>query len=168
MTTTAMKFWFTNIILLAFGLGSCTGSYYLGESSLSKLRNWDTAEGTLVDFTTKPSKAKWQGAILKFSHQGKEYQFKSQLTSNDVSYHTPVTVMFPKDDPSHAEARQYGFLLGFPFALLFLGFVLCGIGYGSIRRRLKGLPDAVDESQLKPNPQLQGLRDYLEDLNKKS
>jgi hypothetical protein len=162
-----MKFWFTNIILVLLGLGSCTGSYYLGESSLSKLKNWETAEGTLVDFTSKSTKSGNKGAILKFSHQGKEYQFKSQLTSDDVSYRIPVTVMFPKEDPLQAEARQYGFLLGFPFALLFLGFVLCGLGYGSIKRRLKGLPDAVDESQLKPNPKLQGLRDYLEDLNKK-
>jgi hypothetical protein len=164
-----MKSWFTNIILLLFGLGSCTGSFYLGKSSVNKLQHWETAQAEVTGFAGDRNKdGTYPATMLKFSHEGKEYEFKSKLNSNDVSRHLPVAILFPKGDPANAEARQYGFLLGLPFALWFLGLVLCGLGYGSIKRRLKGQPETDDPSQLKPNPKLQGLRDYLQDLNKKS
>ena len=156
-----MKFWSTNIILLLIGMGSCTGSFYLGKSSITKLLNWETAQGQVIGHTTRTNKS-YNGLIVSFPYEGKNYEFKSSLSSETMPRNFRVTVLLPKGDPSQAEARHYGFLLGLPFGLWFLGFVMSGIGYISIKRRIKGEPDP-DPSQLKPNPELDGVRDFLKE-----
>ena len=160
-----MKFWATYIIVLLLGMGSCAGSFYLGKISNEKIFKWESAEGRVYDYTSQSGGVK-KGLKIAFTYQGQPYQFTSRLTSKDLSEYLPVTVIFPKDDPSKAEARNFSELLGLPFFLWLVGLIMCVIGFFKMQNRAAGI-SPPDPSQMKPNPQLDGLRDFLQDRFKK-
>jgi hypothetical protein len=162
-----MKFVLKNLLALVVGVGACVGGWYVGKSSMTKLFSWTDAIGQIQEYTTGNSDKRTNPRVA-FKYQGKDYQFVQNGFSSDNADNRTVIVIFPKDNPSQAEIRQWGWLLGVPALLFVFGLVFVAIGVTAFVRRMMGLKGPTPEELDAQRVRMDALRATVQEKFKKS
>jgi|GEM_PF-4705950 len=136
-----MKFWTKNMIALLLGLGSCTGSYYIGKSSFNKIIFWESTYANL----SSPNSSR---RVASFIRDGKQYTVRAYVDKKETS--SRIKMIFPSADPSQAEVLSYSKLLLFPLVTVIAGLALIAAGLFSIKHKLFGSknPTVANEGAL--------------------
>ncbi len=154
-----MKFWAKNLIALLLGVGSCTGTFYIGKTSMHKLKSWESVVGNI-------SSSRDIRRTASFTYDGKPYTIYVGNDMDNKDNSRIATVIFPKEDPSQGEVRNYKMLLGIPLLLGVFGFIMIAVAYFSLRHKSSGRP-AIDPNSPEILQQKEEMKQNVLEMKRK-
>ncbi|MEJ0056252.1 MAG: DUF3592 domain-containing protein [Bacteroidota bacterium] len=118
-------------IFAAIGVPCFLLAAYFTFSSVQKIITRETAEGVIngYDDTSYP--------LVNFDYQGKSYSFGSSYKGDDIHEGDAVTIIFPPNEPQHAEIDSFFSMWFLPVFLSIFGVCFGGVGVYGITREIK-------------------------------